>query len=93
MLLIPEARIRWLGLAFGLVFTLNLVAAIPATEELGRFLPVGGPLGLAGSIAILVITLATLYELQRGSGVTSPPVATENGPAVGRQEPSLDDLG
>ena len=31
MLLIPEARVRWLGLAFGVVFTLNLVAAIPAT--------------------------------------------------------------
>ena len=31
MLLIPEARVRWLGIAFGIVFTLNLLAAVPPT--------------------------------------------------------------
>ena len=55
MLLIPEARVRWLGLAFGVVFTLNLVAAIPATKELGQLLPVWGPLGLLGSVAMVLI--------------------------------------
>jgi Gpi18-like mannosyltransferase len=79
MLLIPEARIRWLGLAFGVVFTLNLVAAIPATEELGRLLPIGGLLGLAGSIAMIVITVATLYELQRGT----PSVEATAAPVTG----------
>ena len=72
MLLIPEARIRWLGLGFGVVFTLNLVAAIPATDDLGRLLPVGGPLGLAGSIAMVCITVATLYELQRPASKPDP---------------------
>ena len=65
MLLIPEARIRWLGIAFGVVYTLNLVAAIPATPELGRIFPVWGPLGVAGSIAMVALTVITLRELWR----------------------------
>ena len=56
MLLIPEARVRWLGLAFGIVFTLNLVAAIPATPELGEWLPVWGPIGLVGSMTMVLIS-------------------------------------
>ena len=72
MLLIPEARVRWLGLAFGVVFTLNLVAAIPATEELGRLLPVWGPLGLVGSVVMVVLTALTLYELQRPPPLAAP---------------------
>src|SRR5262245_8834213 len=71
MLLIPEARVRWLGVAFGVVFTLNLVAAIPATTELGQLLPVTGLLGLAGAIAMIAITIEALYELRSPS--TSPP--------------------
>jgi hypothetical protein len=81
MLLIPEARVRWLGLAFGVVFTINLVAAIPATDELARLLTVWGPLGLAGSIAMIVITIATLYELQRPSGEPAAPPSAEAAPA------------
>ena len=77
MLLIPEARVRWLGLAFGVVFTLNLVAAIPATEELGRLLPVWGPLGLVGSVVMVVLTGLTLYELQRPAVAVAGP-----GPAL-----------
>jgi len=71
MLLIPEARARWIGLAFGVLFTLNLVAAIPATEELGRLLPVWGPLGLVASVVMVVLTALTLYELQRNPRATS----------------------
>ena len=56
MLLIPEARVRWLGVAFGIVFTLNLVAAIPATPVLGEWLPVWGPIGLVGSMAMVLIS-------------------------------------
>jgi Gpi18-like mannosyltransferase len=74
MLLIPEARVRWLGLAFGIVFTVNLVAAIPATDDLARLLTVWGLLGLAGSIAMVAITIATLYELQRPSAKTAAPL-------------------
>ena len=42
LLLIPEARLRWLSVAFGVVFTLNLLAAVPPTPEIGAFLPIGG---------------------------------------------------
>jgi Gpi18-like mannosyltransferase len=64
MLLIPEARVRWLGVAFGVLFTLNLVAAIPATPELGRALPVWGTVGLLGSIAMVVIAAAAVALLR-----------------------------
>lgn len=60
MLLIPEPRVRAIAVAFGIVHTLNLVAAIPATAELGRLLPVGGLSGIAGSIAMVALTFATL---------------------------------
>ena len=49
MLLVPDVRMRWLGLAFGIVFTLNLLAAVPPTPAIGEWLPVAGPLGIAGS--------------------------------------------
>ena len=75
MLLIPEARVRWLGLAFGVVFTLNLVAAIPATEELGRLLPVWGPLGLVGSVVMVVLTALTLYQLDAHAPKAAPDAA------------------
>jgi Gpi18-like mannosyltransferase len=70
MLLIPEARVRWLGVAFGIVFTLNLVAAIPATPELGTALPVWGLLGLAGSIAMVVIAAAAVALLRPSASST-----------------------
>ncbi len=60
MLLIPEARVRWLGIAFGVVFTLNLLAAVPPTPWIGALLPVGGWLGIAGSLVMLALTAACL---------------------------------
>lgn len=62
-LLIAEPPARWLAVAFGAVFTLNLLAAIPPTPEIDRWLPVAGPLGLAGSIAMLAITSVVLWML------------------------------
>jgi hypothetical protein len=59
-LLVVESRARWLDLAFGVVFTLNLLAAIPPTPEIGAALPVTGVLGVAGSIAMLAITYAAV---------------------------------
>ena len=56
VLLLPEARIRWLWIAFGVAFTLNLFAAVP----IGEWLSVGGALGIAGSIALITITVVTL---------------------------------
>jgi hypothetical protein len=63
VLLIPERAGRWLTLAFGVVFTLNLLAAVPPTARIGEVLPVAGPLGVAGSVAMLAITGALLLML------------------------------
>lgn len=62
-LLVAEPRARWLGVAFGVVFTLNLLSAIPPTPEIGILLPVSGGLGVAGSIAMLAITYAAVRLL------------------------------
>jgi Gpi18-like mannosyltransferase len=76
VLLLPERRIRWLGVAFGLVFTLNLVAAVPATTDLGNALPAHGGLGIAASLAFIGLTAVVLLELAgtqgRNSIVTGP---------------------
>jgi Gpi18-like mannosyltransferase len=63
VLLIPERRILGLWIAFGVVLTLNLLAAIPPTDQIGATLPIGGPLGIAGSLAMVAITLAVLATL------------------------------
>jgi hypothetical protein len=75
-LLVTEPGVRWLALAFGVTFTLNLLAAIPPTPEIGAWLPVAGALGIVGSIAMLAITFVALRML----------VATRPGP-VGAPEP------
>jgi dolichyl-phosphate-mannose-protein mannosyltransferase len=66
-LLLPDRRILGLWLAFGVVFTINLLAAVPPTPEIAAVLPVRGPLGIAGSVAMLGISLATLALLLRPS--------------------------
>jgi hypothetical protein len=63
MLLVPDPRLRWLGTAFGVVFVLNLVAAVPPSGDVAALLPVSGWLGIAGSIALTALTIVTLYEL------------------------------
>jgi len=78
MLLIPESRMRWLAVAFGAVFTLNLVAAIPASPELGRALPVAGPLGIVGSVAMITMAVVAVALLR------DPPT-----PESGRSEASV----
>ncbi len=66
-LLVAEPRLRWLGLAFGAVFTLNLLAAIPPTPEIGQRLQVSGPLGIAGSVAMLAISYGAVRLLLQRS--------------------------
>ena len=65
ILLIPERRLRYIALAFGVVFTLNLVAAISAAPDQPLLIPISGPIGVIGSLAMLAITVATLRELSR----------------------------
>jgi Gpi18-like mannosyltransferase len=62
-LLISEPRVRTLWLAFSVVFTFNLMAAVPPTPAIGQLLPVSGVLGIAGSIAMLAVTVAALRML------------------------------
>ena len=61
----PDRRALWLAVAFGIVFTLNLLAAVPPSPAIGAALPVSGPLGIAGSIAMIAITAATVWLLLR----------------------------
>jgi hypothetical protein len=66
-LLLSDRRVLALWTVFGVVFTLNLLAAIPPTPEIGAALPVGGVLGVAGSVVIVAVTLGTLALLVRTS--------------------------
>jgi hypothetical protein len=68
---LPERRLSWLWLAFGVVFTLNLLAAVPPTPAIEQFLPIAGPLGIAGSIAMVVITFVSLVALRRWGDPTA----------------------
>ena len=63
VLLIPERRILWLWIAFGVVLTLNLLAAVPPTDQIRAILPIGGALGIVGSFAMVGITMAVLAIL------------------------------
>ena len=62
-LLIDDARIRALAIAFGTVFMLNLVAAVSPLPSRAGILATGGAVGIAGSVAILAITAAALVYL------------------------------
>ena len=66
VLLLPERRIALaVGRASAVVFTLNLVAAIPPTPEIGAMLPVAGVLGVVGSFVMLGLTVALLAAMAR----------------------------
>ena len=67
-LVVAEPGLRRLSLAFGIVFTMNLLAAIPPTRAIGELLPVGGLLGAVGSVAMLAVTFATLRQLPGSEG-------------------------
>jgi Gpi18-like mannosyltransferase len=71
-LLVPDRRLRWLGVAFGIVMTLNLLAAVPPTREIGELLPVAGLLGIAGALAMLAVTSSAVSILSRGSADHAP---------------------
>ena len=57
----PATAALWLLL--GAAFTLNVVAAAPPTSEVADLLPIDGPLGIAGSIAVVGLTLFSLWRL------------------------------
>jgi hypothetical protein len=63
LVLVPERPVRWLALALSVVFVLNLLAAVP--PDGWPVIPIGGPVGFAGSAAMLAIMVATLMLLLR----------------------------
>ena len=72
------------GDRLGIVVTLNLLAAVPPTPEIGDLLPIDGALGVAGSLAMLAATAYCLWLLghpdpTRPASVTTP--ATDPSPA------------
>ena len=70
----PDRRAAWLAAAFGVVFTLNLLAAVPPTPDIAAALPVSGLLGIVGSIAmtgIAIVTLKLLLDEKPGPTATS----------------------
>jgi hypothetical protein len=67
-LLIPERRFLVTWIVFGVAFTVNLLAAVPPTPRIGELLPVQGPLGIAGSLTMLAVTIVVLHAL-----LTAPP--------------------
>jgi hypothetical protein len=77
VLLIPERRILVLWLVLGVVTTLNLLAAIPPSEQIGALLPISGPLGVVGSLAMIAITLLVLSETVASAREPAPASADE----------------
>ena len=70
-LLLPDRRVLVLWIAFSVVFTLNLLAAIPPTPAIGELLPVFGPLGVVGSL-VMTACAAAAVALVMGEGRRAP---------------------
>jgi hypothetical protein len=81
-LLIPERRFLVTWLVFGVAFTLNLLAAVPPTPRIGELLPVQGPLGIAGSVVMLGLTVAVVWAL-----LSAPPPDMEASPEPDASQP------
>ena len=87
VLLIPERRIQWLYLAFGVVFTLNLWSAAPPAPIFRQWLPFPGVHSMVGAVVMLAITALTLLWMSSPSGgdAETPDhrvAATPGGPSV-----------
>jgi hypothetical protein len=74
-LLIPERRFLVTWIVLGVAFTLNLLAAVPPSAQIGELLPVAGPLGIVGSIVLLVVTIAVLQALLAAPSPAAPEAA------------------
>jgi len=67
LLLIPERRVQWLYLAFGVVFTLNLWSAAPPAPIFRTWLPYPGVHSLVGAVAMIAITGLVFIWMSAGS--------------------------
>jgi dolichyl-phosphate-mannose-protein mannosyltransferase len=77
VLLLSDQRTRWWWLAFGVTFFLNLVAAVPPSPEVGALLPVSGPLGVAGAVAMTALCIWAVILTRQASvrAWPTPPAA------------------
>jgi len=82
ILAIPTRVSPWLWIVFVVTLSLNLVAAVPITPEVGAVFPVNGPLGIAGSIVLIGVTVAVIAATRHPRDLQ-----TETGPSGARPPP------
>jgi Gpi18-like mannosyltransferase len=70
--LLADRRLALAWVILAATVTLNLLAARPPTGLPGSWLPLDGPLGIAGSAAITAILVASLLLLRRLDAPTRP---------------------
>lgn len=75
LVLFPDRGAVVLWVILGIVHTLNLVAAVPPTPEVGALIPVDGWLGIAGSIAMTTVLVGTMVGLRTSRANPSSPPA------------------
>ncbi len=66
--LLPDRRVLAVWLVLGATMTLNLLAAAPPNPTIAGLIPVGGVLGIAGSVVMAAVTAAVVGLLLRESG-------------------------
>jgi Gpi18-like mannosyltransferase len=64
-LLIDDRRARWIAVALGVVFSLNLVAAASAAAYLPKVVDITGVAGFLGPLAMIGVTLFVVREMSR----------------------------
>ena len=83
----PAVRVAWAVLA--VTVTLNIVASAPPNQVPGSVVPLHGPIGTLGSLAMIAATAFVLALFVRdGSGdrvAARPSADTEYGPALSRR--------
>jgi hypothetical protein len=89
-LLLPERGPRWLWAALSVAFTANLLAAIPPPPLVG-VIPIGGPVGLFGSVAMVSVAVGCLMLLGDAVGRLAGPVVEPASP--GRLRPPVSGAG
>lgn len=65
LLLIPEPSLRWLNIALGIAFTLNLLTAVPPTPAIESLLRASSVPGVLGAVVMLAITAVSYAMLVR----------------------------
>ena len=67
VLLLSHRPTLWWWLAFSVTFFLNLVAAVPPSPDIGAWIPVSGPLGVVGALAMTGLCVWAVVLTRRAS--------------------------